>query len=172
MTGYEFVPMRREFLPAALEVYQHYVRHSTATFQIADADLAQMEGLLLFDDPRYRSFAVLSKATGVSAGDQPFLGYGIITRFKPREAFDRTAEITVYLAAEATGRGIGPRLVDHLEAFARTAGLHVLVALISGENAASVKLFERAGYDKCAHYREVGHKFGRVLDLVSYQKIL
>jgi phosphinothricin acetyltransferase len=70
------------------------------------------------------------------------------------------------------GRGLGRRLLGHLEARARESGFHVLVAGISADNVASVRLFESAGFQKCAHYREVGKKFGRVLDVVHYQKIL
>lgn len=160
----DIIPMERRYLEKALDIYRWYVRNSTATFQIADPDLSQMEGLLFFDSPRYRSFAVLDGGACI--------GYGIVTRYKTREAFDNTAEITVYLDHEATGRGIGRAVVARLEEFARERGMHALVALISGENAASCALFERAGYEKCAHYREVGFKFDRWLDLVCYEKIL
>jgi Sortase and related acyltransferases len=160
----EIVGMERKYLDDARAVYQWYVAHSTATFQIRDADLAEMEGLLFFELPRYRSFAVLE--------DGLFAGYGIITRYKSREAFDRTAEITIYLADTATGKGYGRTVITHLESFARSQGIHVLVSQISGENDASCKLFSRAGYVKCAHHHEVGFKFGRWLDLVCYEKIL
>jgi L-amino acid N-acyltransferase YncA len=42
--------------------------------------------------------------------------------------------------------------------------------VISGENNASIGLFSRMGYNKCAHLKEVGLKFGRKLDIVYYQK--
>lgn len=160
----DIVEMEKRHLPEALKVYQWYVANSTATFQISDATLAEMESLLFFNNTRYRSYAVLE--------DGVFIGYGIITRYKTREAFDATAEITIYLAHTATGKGYGRAVVAHLEAFARTQGLHVLIALISGENTASCKLFERAGYTKCAQYHEVGNKFGRWIDLVCYEKKL
>lgn len=176
----EIVDMDRKYLPDALAVYEWYVENSTATFQISPASLAQMESLLFFDTPRYRSFAVLehssfeaiehSSFAAVEPGS--FAGYGIVTRYRSREAYDLTAEITVYLADRATGKGYGAQVVARLEDFARSQGLHVLVAQISGENVASCKLFERAGYAKCAHHHEVGLKFGRWLDLVCYEKIL
>ena len=50
--------------------------------------------------------------------------------------------------------------------------IKVIVASISGENTASMKLFERRGYDKCAHYKEVAEQFDRLLDIVDYEKIL
>ncbi len=162
--GMTIVEMEQKHLPEALKVYQWYVANSTATFQISDTTPAEMESLLFFENPRYRSFAVLE--------DGVFAGYGIVTRYKTREAFDATAEITIYLADRATGKGYGRSVAEHLEAFARSQGIHVLVAIISGENSASCKLFERCGYAKCAHYHEVGNKFGRWIDLVCYEKRL
>jgi phosphinothricin acetyltransferase len=160
----EIIEMEKKYLGEALEVYQWYVLNSTATFQISPADPVQMEGILFFENPRYRSFAI--REAGV------FIGYGIITRWKTREAFDNSAEITIYLAHTATGKGYGRQIVQHLEDFARSQNIHALIAQISGENTASCKLFERSGYIECSRYREVGFKFGRILDLVCYEKIL
>jgi phosphinothricin acetyltransferase len=78
----------------------------------------------------------------------------------------------LYLRPEFSGKGIGSDVLVFLEKFAIGNGIRVLIASISGENSASIKLFTRAGYEKCAHYREVGEKFGRILDVVDYQKIL
>lgn len=158
----EIIEMERKYLDDALAVYQWYVSNSTATFQIRDADRAEMESLLFFDTPKYRSFAALE--------DGLFVGYGIVTRYRSREAFGRTAEVTVYLAERATGKGYGRLMVSRLESFAREQDVHVLLALVTGENGASRKLFERAGYSLCAHCHEVGCKFGRWLDLVCYEK--
>ncbi len=160
----EIVEMHEKYLDEALAIYSWYVANSTATFQIQSATIDEMRGLLFFEGSQYRSFAALE--------DGRFVGYGIITRYKTRCAFARTAEITVYLHHEKTGRGYGKAMVTHLEAFARSGGLHVLIAQISGENSGSCTLFERCGYRKCSHYHEVGYKFERWIDLVCYEKKL
>lgn len=165
--GASIVDMERSMLSAALAVYQYYVENSTATFQISKATEADMDSLLFFPNEkslRYRSFALLE--------DGAFAGYGIVTRFKSREAYDSTAEATIYLDPKATGKGYGSRMLAHLESFAREHGIHSLIAQISAENEASCKLFSREGYALCARYREVGRKFDRWLDLVCYEKIL
>lgn len=160
----EIREMERQYLAAAREVYQWYVANSTATFQIRDADVAEMEELLFFRDCKYRSFAAFERGV--------FIGYGIVTRYKAREAFDRTGEVTIYLAPGATGKGYGGAILARLESFALSKGFHLLVALISGENDASMRLFGKYGYSKCAHYHEAGFKFGRWVDLVCYEKIM
>lgn len=164
MENINIVEMRREWLGEAARVYQWYIDNSTATFQIAPTNEAEMESLLFFKKDRYQSYAVFE-------GDR-FVGYGIVTQFKTREAYDTTAEVTVYLDPAATGKGYGRTVVERLERFAREKNLHSLLAIISGENEASIKLFSRLGYEECARYREVGRKFDRWLDVVTLGKIL
>ncbi|MBI2329156.1 MAG: N-acetyltransferase [Chloroflexi bacterium] len=99
-------------------------------------------------------------------------GFCFLTQYKKKEAYNRTAEIGVYLNPEFTGKGLGSSVVAFLEKVASSKQIRVVLASISGENTASIKLFQRMGFEKCAHYREVGEKFGRLLDVVDYQKIL
>lgn len=79
---------------------------------------------------------------------------------------------TLYLKPEFTGKGIGREAVAFIEGIAIDKKIKVLVASVSSENIASIKLCQRMGYEQCAHYREVGEKFGRILDVIDYQKIL
>jgi L-amino acid N-acyltransferase YncA len=67
-------------------------------------------------------------------------------------------------------KGIGKRILLHLEDVAVAKGLKNLLGVITGDNTASIALFESAGYVKCAHYKNVGEKFNKVLDVVAYQK--
>ncbi|MGD2035212.1 MAG: N-acetyltransferase, partial [Bacteroidales bacterium] len=55
---------------------------------------------------------------------------------------------------------------------AASQNINVLIGIITGTNKPSIALFETCGYEKCAHFRQVGEKFGKVLDVVGYQKIL
>jgi phosphinothricin acetyltransferase len=80
--------------------------------------------------------------------------------------------VTIYLKPEYTGKGVGSRALEFLEKVAVEKKFHVLLAIICGENEQSINLFMRRGFEKCGHYREVGRKFGRLLDVVSYQKII
>jgi phosphinothricin acetyltransferase len=62
--------------------------------------------------------------------------------------------------------------VKFLERNAGEAGLKNLLAIITGDNAGSIALFSNAGYTKCADFKNVGEKFGKILDVVGYQKEL
>ena len=60
--------------------------------------------------------------------------------------------------------------MKHLEQQAKEGGLKNLIGIISGDNEESMALFEKSGYFKCAHYRNVGEKFNKILDVVAFQK--
>ena len=68
--------------------------------------------------------------------------------------------------------GIGRQALEYLEREARSVKLFILIGVISGDNVSSIRAFEKAGYVKCAHFRNVGEKFNTVLDVVAYQKEL
>lgn len=159
-----FEEMKEEFLPQILEIYNYYVENTTVTFHKHLLSIDEMKQLVFFDNPKYRAYSILS--------DNEVCGYVILTQYKSREAFNRTAEVTIYLRSSFAGMGIGSKALRFIETVAANTDIHVLVALIAGENTASLKLFERNGYEKCAHIKEVGFKFGRWLDMVVYQKLL
>jgi len=113
---------------------------------------------------KYKSFLI-------SLDDEP-CGFCYYAQYKKRQAYDRTAEISLYLKPEYTGRGIGKEVLKHLEKVAKKNGISVLIGIISGDNENIIKLFEKCGYEKCAHYKQIGEKFNKILDVVSYQKII
>lgn len=99
-------------------------------------------------------------------------GYALLTQHKNKQAYDVTAQATIDLDLNHVGKDAGPEAVAFLEKQARERGFHGPVATVCTENERSIKMFERLGYVKCALFREVGFKFGRRLDIASYQKII
>ncbi|HEX8004406.1 MAG TPA: GNAT family N-acetyltransferase [Mycobacteriales bacterium] len=112
---------------------------------------------------------------GAEAGPAPdgdLLGYLLVAPFKGRCAYRDTAEVTVYLDAAACGRGLGRAALAFAEEHARAAGLHALLAVVCAENEPSLRAFARAGYEEVGRLREVGRKFGRLLDVVYLEKVV
>lgn len=159
-----FTPITSADLPAINKIYSWYVHNSTATFHTESVRDDELLEFLHIGHPRYKSFLIFQ--------DNALAGYCFLTAHKKRQAYDRTAEVTIYLDPVCRGKGVGPAALDYLEAAAHSAGFKNLVGVISGDNAGSIRLFEKAGYKKCAHFKNVGEKFGIVLDVVAYQKEL
>jgi phosphinothricin acetyltransferase len=150
---------------AAAALYNHYVETSTATFQTEPVTPEAWAAEFAAGDPdRHGAWAV-------TGDDGAFAGYLLVQPFKSRCAYRDTAEVAVYLDPAHTGRGLGRAALAHVDAHAASAGLHALLAVVCAENVASLALFARAGYDRVAYLREVGTKFGRLLDVVYLEKL-
>lgn len=163
-TAIKFQLARKGDLPVIAEIYNYYSLHTTATFHDGDITPAELSRDFPPGDPVYRAYLILD--------DEDVLGYCGIRRYKNVRAYDRTAEISIYLKPEYTGRGIGKIALSFLEDHARRAGIRVILGTATGENRASTRLFEAAEYSRCAHLRNVGEVAGKVLDVVMYQKEL
>lgn len=104
--------------------------------------------------------------------DGAVLGYAYATKWRVRHAYRFSVESTVYLAPRAAGQGVGTLLYTALLERLRDAGCHLVIGGIALPNAASVALHEKLGFEKVAHFREVGFKFDRWLDVGYWQKTL
>lgn len=156
--------LREEHLQQVLDIYQYYVLNSTATFHKHVPAIEEMKEIVFFNNDRNKSYVLIDESG--------LCGYAILSKYGKREAYDNTAEVTVYLRHDCIGKGYGRQAVSFLEKAAAEKGFHALIAIICGENVKSISLFERCGYFKCAHYKEVGMKFDRLLDVVCYEKII
>ena len=159
-----FEEVKEEHLQVLREIYTYYVLNTTATFHAHELTIDEMKKLVIFENEKYRTILIKQ--------DEILYGYVILTQYKPREAYDSTAEVTVYLKPEYIGKGIGSTALQYIEAFANERGIHALMATICGENRKSINLFERNGYERCAHFKEIGKKFGQLLDIVQYEKLI
>lgn len=164
MSNYFFIEAAKEHLPILRDIYNYYVLNTTATFHSKPLAIEEMEGLIFYMDSKYKTFVI---QTG-----EKILGYVVLTQHKNRQAYDKTGEVTVYLQQNFIGKGIGSSAIKFIEEYAKGLGFHTLIATICGENVGSINVFIRNGYEKCAHYKQVGSKFGKWLDVVAYQKLL
>lgn len=160
----DFTEIQISDLPVIKSIYDFYILNSVATFHTEKITLRELQEILPISHPKYESFLIKYEGE--------ICGYCYLGPYKNRQAYNRSAEITIYLKPEYTGKGIGKVCMQKMEEIALTKQIKVLIGIITGENTTSIKLFENCGYEKCAHFQQIGEKFDRVLDVVAYQKII
>ena len=104
--------------------------------------------------------------------DGAVVGWASLTRWSDRAAYDGTAETSFYVHSTHRGRGIGRKLQEALISEAQRLGFHTLIARITAGSGESLHLHETTGFTQVGVMKEVGHKFGKLLDVHILQKML
>ncbi|KAF5996653.1 MULTISPECIES: GNAT family N-acetyltransferase [Streptomyces] len=162
-------------LDALTAIYNHYVRETPITFDTAVFTSEERRPWLLShpeDGPHRLMVATDTDSQGVPGNAQRILGYATSSPFRPKPAYDTSVEVTIYLAPDAGGRGVGTLLYKALFEALADEDVHRAYAGIAQPNEASVRLHERFGFRYVGTYREVGRKFGRYWDVAWYEKDL
>ncbi|HEX6004805.1 MAG TPA: GNAT family N-acetyltransferase [Burkholderiales bacterium] len=146
------------------DIQNYYVVNSTATFMTEPVALEQR---LRWLENRAEVYPV----TVVESGDQ-VVGWSALDVFRARPAYRHTTEFSVYVHHGWHRRGVGRALVLDLVERARSAGHHAMVGGCCSESTGVIALLQALGFSKVAHFSEVGHKFGRWLDVVFLQRLL
>ena len=147
------------------DIYNHYVAKSAVTFEeepVTPEEIAR----------RLEQVQSACLPWLVAEEDSRVLGYACATPWKTRTAYRFSVEITVYLAPERAGRGIGSALYRNLLAILQARGIHAVIGGIALPNEASVALHEKFGLRKVAHFQEVGFKLNRWIDVGYWQRTL
>ena len=143
-------------------IYNHYVENTVISFEESAVSADEMAG-------RIADVAAASLPWLVAERDGQVVGFAYATKWKARGAYRFSAECTVYLEPGVVGGGLGSELYEALFAELRSRQLHVAIACIALPNAASIALHEKMGMTQVAHFKEVGYKFGRWIDIGYWQ---
>ena len=153
-------------LPGILTIYNDVIATSTAVYALDPVSLDDRRAW--FGERQACGYPVL-----VSADETGVTGFASFGDWRGRwPGYRFTVEHSVHVRADRRGRGLGRQLVEVLLPAAQRLGKHVMLGGIDAENAASLRFHERLGFEPVAHFREVGRKFGRWLDLVFVQRTL
>ena len=106
--------------------------------------------------------------------DGDVVGYGYLSTWRDKCAYETTMENTLYLRDDARGQGIGGPLLDELVRLGAEAGVREIIAVISASADAvpSIRLHEKAGFARVGEMPNVGRKFDEWLGVVMLQKSL
>jgi L-amino acid N-acyltransferase YncA len=153
-----------EDAPALVNIYNHYVVHTPLTFEMIPISKSDM----------------LDRIETITAAELPWLvfeskgqihGYAYASPWKSRGAYQNTLESTIYLTPDSCAHGIGTYLYGTMLEHLASSDKHAVIAGIALPNPASIALHERLGFEKVAHFKQVGFKFEKWID-VGYWELL
>ncbi len=147
-----------------LEIYSYYIENTTVTFDEETPTPEEFTDRVKRITESYPFF--------VADDGNRVVGFAYLDTFNPRSAYRRTADLTIYLAHNTGGRGVGTMLYTALEDAARARGIANIISLITSDNAASLAFHKKHGFDEVGHLTDVGVKFGQLLSVDFYQKTL
>lgn len=145
-------------------IYAPYVENTTITFETEIPTVADFASRI---EKTLEKFPYL-----VAVEEGKILGYAYASTYYARAAYDWTVELSVYVSREVRGKGIGSLLYAALEEELTVRGFKNFLACIALPNPASLALHEKRGYERVAHFKKVGYKFGTWHDIVWLQKSL
>ena len=159
-------------LDALTDIYNHYVRETTITFDTVPFSPEERRPWLL-SHPEDGPYRLKVAVDGTFQGNsQRILGYATSSPYRAKPSYSTSVEVTIYLAPDAGGRGIGTLLYKALFEALADEDVHRAYAGIAQPNEASTRLHERFGFRYVGTYREVGRKFGRYWDVAWHEKEL
>jgi L-amino acid N-acyltransferase YncA len=166
MSTLDIRPAEEADLPLITEIYEHAVRHGTATFELVPPDLAEM-------NRRYRALIDGGFPYFVATIEGRVVGYAYAAAYRARPAYRFTVENSIYLQPSIHRRGIGQQLLQRLIVECEARGYRQMIAVIGDSaNAGSIGVHTRTGFTLIGTHPNVGLKFGRWLDIVTMQRSL
>lgn len=154
------------------EIANRYIEHTTVNFDTQPWSLEKRRAWIESFNSAQAPYHLL-----VADSDGQIAGFCCNTRFRPKAAYDRSTETTVYVDPAMTSRGCGENLYRGLLERIAETDLHRAFAIITLPNAVSLRLHEKLGFTECGMLDEAGWKFNGyhsisiyALKLDSYRK--
>lgn len=151
-------------LEAIRKIYNEAILTTTATF---DTEPKSADERLQWFQSHDERHPIL-----VAVLDGKVVGWASLTQYSERRAYDDTAETSFYVKSEFRGQGIGRKLKEATIEEARRLRFHTLIARVAEGSEESIHLNESAGFVLVGTLKEVGRKFGKLLDVHIMQKML
>jgi L-amino acid N-acyltransferase YncA len=157
-------PVKLSDAPAICDIYNYYVLHTHANFEEEAVDVEEMKQRITTNTLKF-PWLVFEQEDKVVA-------YAYASEWKSRCSYRYSVESTVYLQNGLSGNGIGSRLYETLLSELGKMEVHAVIGGIAQPNEASVALHEKFGFEKVAHFKQVGYKFDRWIDVAYWEKLL
>lgn len=152
-------------LPAVKEIYNYAVLNTTATYDINPRDDKYFADMLSEHTGKY--------LLAVYEDNGDIIGYVALSQFSRRDAYDITAELSVYVKADCQNKHIGTQLMEYALSYAQTENRFLtIVSLITSDNEHSIYLHKKFGFEFGGKIKNAGFKFDSFLGVDIYYKNL
>jgi phosphinothricin acetyltransferase len=156
-----------EDLPAVAAIYTHYTLRTTNTVNTEVRTPRAWRERFEQNVVGGRHHLLVAELDGVVAG------FVETSQFRPKPAYDRSVELSVYVSPDLRGRGVASLLYEELFARLRDDDtMHRAFAIIALPNDPSIRFHERHGFTHRGTLSEAGYKFGGYLDIAYYERAL
>jgi phosphinothricin acetyltransferase len=156
-------PAKISDLTAITEIYNEAIKTTTATFDTEPKTGDEQKVWFDSHGPQYP--IVVEESNGA------VVGWASLSKWSDRCGYSGTAEISLYVKQEFRGKGVGRKLMEAIISEGKRVGLHTIIVRIAEGNDVSVHLAESFGFRHIGVMKEVGRKFGRLLDVHIMQKV-
>ena len=157
-------------IPAITDIYNEAILTTLATFDIEIKSIADQEQWFRSHDKRHP--VLVAVLDGGAPAERRAIGWASLTQWSDRRAYHGTAEASFYVNSQFRHQGIGRKLLDAIIAEARRVKLHSLLGRVAEGSDESLHLSYAAGFVLVGTLKEVGSKFGRLLDVHMLQLML
>ena len=154
----EIAPMTEQDWEAVREIYLQGIATGNATFETSVPDYEEW-------DERH-----LATCRLIARWENTVLGWAALSRVSSRRVYEGVAEVSIYIAEEARGHGIGRKLLRALVKASEQNGIWTLQAGILAENAVSIRLHQQAGFRIVGTRERIGCLDGRWRDTVLIER--
>ncbi|RGM17999.1 N-acetyltransferase [Eubacterium sp. OM08-24] len=152
-------------LSAIKDIYNYAVLNTTATYDINPRDDKYFANMLSEHTGKY--------LLAVYEDNGDIIGYVALSQFSRRDAYDITAELSVYVKADCQNKHIGTQLMEYALSYAQTENRFLtIVSLITSDNEHSIYLHRKFGFEFGGKIKNAGFKFNRMLGVDIYYKNL
>lgn len=152
-------------LSAIKDIYNYAVLNTTATYDINPRDDKYFADMLSEHTGKY--------LLAVYEDNGDIIGYVALSQFSRRDAYDITAELSVYVKADCQNKHIGTQLMEYALSYAQTENRFLtIVSLITSDNEHSIYLHKKFGFEFGGRIKNAGFKFNRMLGVDIYYKNL
>ena len=144
-------------------IYNEAIANTVATFDTKIKSLQDQK--IWFENHGLKNPIIVAEQNKI------VVGWASLSQWSDRCAYSNTVELSLYVKKEYQSKGIGKKLMESVLNEGKKVGLHVVIARITEGNKQSIILHEKFGFERIGIMKEVGQKFGKILDVYLMEKI-